>query len=154
MFSADAFVRDVDANFIALLQPHGYARAGQHVDSTYASVTYESQEMYVRVVADRRDQRVYAVFGRLIGGRNPGPVWLAPKSAEEVVEFELGMVIWRATGQRPSLPELGEYESEDDASVSAAIEEIAAASEAYAKPVLAGDRVAWGEIADLMMSRT
>ena len=152
-FSSDAFVRDARNRFAGLLQAHGFKEHTISSKTTFTSLTYISDRMYLSIVVDRRDGQVYVTIGRLTNGSVPPSVIFAPTSLGEVQEFDLAMVIWSATGVRVMFPELGIYESEDEASVRAAIDDVAAATETYADAVISGDPGAWLQVSELMLSR-
>ena len=162
-FSSDAFVRDARNRFAGLLQAHGFKEhtisskttftSLTYISDRFTSLTYISDRMYVSIVVDRRDGQVYVTIGRLTNGSVPPSVIFAPTSLGEVQEFDLEMAIWSATGVRGMFPELGIYESEDEASVRVAIDDVAAATERYADAVISGDPGAWLQVSELMLSR-
>ena len=90
-FSSDAFVRDARNRFAGLLQAHGFKEHTISSKTTFTSLTYISDRMYVSILVDRRDCRVYVMIGRLTNGSVPPPAIFAPTSLDEVQEFDLEM---------------------------------------------------------------
>ena len=142
-FSSDAFVRDARNRFAGLLQAHGFKDHTISSKTTFTSLTYISDRMYLSIVVDRRDGRVYVTIGRLTHGSVPPPAIFAPTSLDEVQDFDLEMAILSAMGGRVMIPALGAYESEDEASVRVAIDDVAAATETYADALISGHPSAW-----------
>ncbi len=152
-FSSDAFVRDARNRFAGLLQAHGFKEHTIWSETVGTSLTYVSDRMYLDIGVDRRDRRVFVILGRLTHGSVPPPAIFAPTSVDKVQDFDLEMAISSAMGGRVMIPALGAYESEDEASVRVAIDDVAAATETYADALISGDPSAWLQVSELMISR-
>jgi hypothetical protein len=153
MFDTAAFLRSVRGHFHSLFERFGLVEVDARESSSFASLTAANRTRYVRVSIDIRDQRVSMILGRRQDGEVPEPVLFAPRSVDEVREFDLDMLLWLHSGNRDGSRDLGQYESEDPAAVDAVVEELAALAREHAGPLLAGDPVEWANVAQLMLLR-